>query len=84
MLIILHILYILKVPRCTRTRRGQDWSLVPAFHQVHYRQLLDCHLTKYFMELSVGRSYIGTTLAGDNIGPEMIKVLTIRQMMSAS
>jgi hypothetical protein len=47
------------------------WTLevvVPTFHQVRYRRLLDCHLTKHFMELSVSRPCIGTTLEGDNVG----------------
>ena len=40
-----------------------DWSLVPTFHQVRYRQLLECRLMKHFMELSVSRPCIW-----DNVG----------------
>jgi hypothetical protein len=39
---------------------------------------------KHFMDLSVSQPCIETTLEGDNVGHEMIKVLTVRRRMSAS
>jgi hypothetical protein len=65
---ILHILYILEVPRCTRMRRGQNWSLVPTFRQVCYRGLLDCRLMKHFMDISVSHPCNGTMLERERWG----------------